>query len=312
MPGPANSTTLAPEGSARHRRSAAAVGLLAALAAALIWGGGSVVSRYLVSHRFDPVDLGLLRYLGCFPIALAMWAVQRDRVSLAISWRRLALLLLLAGPPYHVLVIASYRYATAGEGAIFITGLMQTCSLVLPYVLAGMRPLPSALGGTALAVGGLLAFAIGDDAQLLIMPAGLLMFVIAALGWALLSYLVRLWAIDPLRLTNTLAMWSPLFLPVYGLSRPSSVLSGPINEALLQLLYHGVLVAYGATLLFFIAVRRIGIAVASVSQALAPCIAMLFGALLLGEWPTPARLAGAAAVVAGVVIASIGALARPQ
>jgi drug/metabolite transporter (DMT)-like permease len=74
------------------------IGLLCGLAAAVTWAGGAIVSRYLVTTRFSAIDLTLLRYLGCFPIALLAVAFDRKRSMPDISWGRLAVLIALAGP----------------------------------------------------------------------------------------------------------------------------------------------------------------------------------------------------------------------
>ncbi len=286
-----------------------ALGMLAGLSAALLWGGGSVVSRHLVSQKLDPMDLALLRYIGCFPIALAALLLFRDRVRLDVSWFRLAILLLLAGPPYHVFVIGGYAHATAGAGALIITGLMQVFSLGVPLLLVGTRPGLAPVIGASLAIFGLGIFSTDMASGFSFTPLGLAIFSIAALGWALLTYYVRLWKIDPLQLTNALALWSPLFLPLYLWFQPAPNFSGPVSETLLQLVYHGILVAYGATLLFFVAVRQLGISTAAVIQALAPGLAAVMGALLLGEMLSPTRLTGIGIVIAGIVVTSVGAKA---
>jgi drug/metabolite transporter (DMT)-like permease len=283
------------------------LGMLAGLAAALLWGGGSVVSRHLVSQKLDPMDLALLRYIGCFPIAAVALLLFRERVRLDVSWFRLGVLLLLAGPPYHVFVIGGYAHATAGAGALIITGLMQVFSLAVPLLLVGTRPGLAPVVGAALAILGLGVFSTDMAAGFSFTPLGLAIFSIAALGWALLTYYVKLWKIDPLQLTNALALWSPLFLPLYLWFQPSPNFSGPISETLLQLVYHGILVAYGATLLFFVAVRHVGISTAAVIQALAPGLAAFMGALLLGEFLSPVRLLGIAIVIAGIIVTSVGA-----
>ncbi len=284
-----------------------ALGMLAGLAAALLWGGGSVVSRHLVSQRLDPLDLALLRYIGCFPIAAVALLLYRERVRLEVSWFRLAVLLLLAGPPYHVFVIGGYAYATAGAGALIITGLMQVFSLAVPLILVAKRPGLAPVVGATLAILGLAVFSTDMAAGFSFTPWGLAVFSIAALGWALLTYYVRLWKIDPLQLTNALALWSPLFLPLYLWCRPGGPdFSGPLSETMLQLVYHGILVAYGATLLFFIAVRHLGISTAAVIQALAPGLAAVMGAALLAELLSATRFLGIVIVIAGIIVTSLG------
>lgn len=280
--------------------------MLAGLAAALLWGGGSVVSRHLVSQKLDPMDLALLRYIGCFPIAAVALYFFRDRVRLDISWFRLGVLLLLAGPPYHVFVIGGYAHATAGAGALIITGLMQVFSLAVPLLLVGTRPGLAPVIGATLAILGLGVFSTDMASGFSFTPVGLAIFSVAALGWALLTYYVKLWKIDPLQLTNALALWSPLFLPLYLLLRPNPDFSGPISETLLQLVYHGMLVAYGATLLFFVAVRHLGISTAAVIQALAPGLAACMGAMLLGEVLSVTRTIGMLIVIAGIIVTSVG------
>lgn len=292
-------------------RSPFALGMIAGLAAALLWGGGSVVSRHLVSQRLDPLDLALLRYIGCFPIAAIALLMFREKVRLDVSWSRLAALLFLAGPPYHVFVIGGYAHATAGAGALIITGLMQVFSLAVPLLLAGTRPKWAAVIGAALAILGLAIFSTDLAAGFSFTPTGLAIFSTAALGWALLTYYVRTWKIDALQLTNALALWSPLFLPLYLWFRPTGPdFSGPVSETALQLVYHGILVAYGATLLFFVAVRHVGIPIAAVIQALAPGLAAVMGALILGELLSAPRLAGIVIVIAGIVVTSAGAQIR--
>jgi drug/metabolite transporter (DMT)-like permease len=269
-----------------------AFGMLAGLAAALLWGGGSVVSRHLVAQKLDPMDLALLRYIGCFPIALLALIFFRDRVRLETTWFRLAALLFLAGPPYHVFVIGGYAHATAGAGALIITGLMQVFSLSVPLLLAGTRPGLAPVVGAGLAILGLGVFSTDMAAGFSFTPLGLAIFSIAALGWALLTYYVRLWKIDPLQLTNALALWSPLFLPLYLWFQPSPNFSGPLSETLLQLI--------------FVAVRHLGISTAAVIQALAPGLAAVMGAALLGEFLSPVRLLGIGIVIAGIIVTSTG------
>ena len=69
------------------------LGIAAGMLAALIWGGGAVVSRYLVLNRLDPIDLTFLRYVGCLPIAALLALQAPARAHLALDWWQTALLL---------------------------------------------------------------------------------------------------------------------------------------------------------------------------------------------------------------------------
>ncbi|MCL4766736.1 MAG: DMT family transporter [Hyphomicrobiaceae bacterium] len=277
------------------------LGVICGLMAAAIWGGGAVVSRHLVTTSLDVWDITLLRYAGCFPVALLLVLVLGERVRLAIGWPRVAVQLLLAGPLYHALVVAGYRHATAGSGALLLSGLLPVLALGLTCALAGAPPSRAAAGGITAVLAGLAIFS-GHAGAAGVSPSGVLIFATAALAWALLNECVRRWQVDPLKLTVTLALFSPLFAPVYLLGRPSLGLSAPPADMLLQTAYHGWLVAIGATALFFASVRLAGAPVAAILQTLSPAFSAGLGAAILGEPLELAQVAGLALALVGVLV----------
>lgn len=287
-----------------HRLRDYALGTLAGLTAAVIWGGGAVVSRHLVGSGLAPVDLAVLRYLGCFLVAAAILIarpeLRRDRLPVG----RLAMLLLLAGPPYQLLLLAGYGHATAGGGSLLVSGLLPVFALLLAGFAGQPVPALSRLGA-GLALAGLTVFALGSPLNPSATSLGVLVFAAAASLWAALNHLVARWQIDPLQLTLALAGWSPVFLPLWWLA-PASHLQPSLPDALLQIAYHGILVAFLATWAFFLAVRRLGAGAAGVLQAATPLCAAALGALLLGETLVEAQLAGTAMTVAGIGLAVSG------
>lgn len=281
------------------------IGIICGTLAAILWGGGAVVSRHLVTAQIDPMDMVLLRYAACFPIAVGLLIAFGRRVWLDIPLERLLVLLLLAGPPYHLLLTTGYEQATAGAGSLLVTGLLTVFSLGVPLAFSNSKPSANALSGAALACVGLAVFAAGGSGGT-ITASGFAIFSTAALSWAVLNALIRHWKIDPLRLTVGLALWSPLFLPVYTSIRPWQALSGPAPELLLQFIYQGWLVAFAATLLFFIAIRYAGAPIAAALQALAPGVSSCLGAALLAEPIGHLQIAGLAITILGVMFASGG------
>ncbi len=254
-----------------------------------------------MTSGLDPWDLTLLRYAGCFPVALMLVLVLGERARLTIGWQRLAVLLLLAGPLYHAIVVAGYRHASAGAGALLLSALLPVLALGLSCALAGAWPSRAATGGIAAVLTGLAMF--GADAGTAgVSPSGVLIFAAAALAWALLNECVRRWHVDPLRLTVTLALYSPLFLLFYRIGRPSPGFAGPAAEMLLQVAYHGWLVAIGATALFFASVRLAGAPVAAVVQTLSPVFSAGLGAVVLGEPLLLAQGAGLALTLVGILV----------
>jgi len=285
------------------------LGIAAGMLAALIWGGGAVVSRYLVLNRLDPIDLTFLRYVGCLPIAALLALQAPARAHLALDWWQTALLVLLAGPAYHLLLIYGYQFATAGAGALLVSGLLPILAMTIGAATGGPWPGVRGLSGALLVALGLVVFANPTGpglAAATIEPIGVAVFVIGAMMWALLNHLVRRWRVSPFSLTIALALWSPLFLPFYLAFRPEGGLAAPWHEIVLQVVYHGVLVAFVGTMLFFYAVRLVGSEVAAFLQAAIPAIAATLGAFVLGEWIDFNQAVAIVLTVSGIALASLG------
>lgn len=227
------------------------------------------------------------------------------RLRLEVPWPRLLALLLVGGPPYHMLLLSGYAHATSGAGALLVTGLVPVLGLAVAYLAACETPRWQAAIGAALILAGLTVFG-GLATTASFTPVGLAIFVLAALAWAVLNQLVRAWSVDPLRLTIALAVWAPLFLPFHLLASPVG-LTGlePSPDLALQFVYHGLLVALAATFLFFAAIRLAGPHRTATLLALVPPFATLFGAAFLGEVLTLSEAAGAAIAVCGIVLTSI-------
>ena len=289
------------------RSRAVTLGLAAGIIAAVIWGGGAVVSRYLVLDKFDPVTLTFLRYAGCIPVAIVVALIAPSSARLDLKWGQTAILFLLAGPAYQVLLIFGYRFATAGAGALLVSGLLPVFAILLGAITGGTAPSFRRLSGALLVVLGFVIFANSTGTGRLssvIEPTGVIVFVVAAMMWAVLNYVIALWRVSPLSLTVNLAIWSPLFLPLYIAFRPEDGLNAPWHEIMLQILYHGVLVAFVATILFFTAVRLVGSEVAAFLQAAIPAISVLLGAIFLQEWVDSYQAIAIVITVVGIALAS--------
>lgn len=296
----------------------ALAGVLAGLAASAFWAGGSVVSRsFMVTASVPPEDLALLRYAGAFPAAFALVLLLPRRVRSDIPLSRLLVLLLLAGPLYQALLIWGYRYATAGSGALLVTGMVPVFSLGLALLPFGrVRPVfLSTMAGALLVVVGLLVYALAAPATLAIQPMGIAIFATAAAMWALLNVLVAKWSIEPRRLTIALVLFSPLFLPLWFLQPHATgptpqLFDMPWRDVALQVVVHGWLGAIVATTLFLFCVRATGAPTAAILQAVTPAFAAGFGEIALGEHLLPLQLAGMALVILGMVLATLGVARR--
>lgn len=297
-----------PPSSPRTTVAGLAIGIALGLAAALLWGGAAVVSRHLITTTLPAADLALLRYLGCFPVALAAVSIWRQRLWPRIPAAQMAVLLLLGGPPYHFLVIAGYGFASAGAGSLLVCGLMPLFALALAAALRTQPISGYAIAGVIAACIGLVIFASAGGRTIEVTATGLAIFASAALLWALLNLAVKSWKVDALQLTVALALWSPLFMPLWLLAptEGSSLMAAPLADIVLMVVYHGWLVAFGATLLFFLSVQRLGGPLAGILQTANPAFAAGLGALLLGETLQTGHVLGAAVTVIGIILTIVG------
>ncbi len=295
-------------------RAAQVTGVACGLAAAVIWGGSSVVSRYLITSNFDAVELTFLRYAACFPAALAIYLVWYPRHVNRLDWRKFAVLVLLAGPPFHFLVIAGYAYVPAGLGAVLLAGLLAVFTSGLGLVVRRQAMSVGQVAALGLVLAGLGCLAaqlseVDRDRQV-VGYVGALIFFVAALAWALLNHLVTRWRVEPMGLTIHLALVSPLFVPFYALAPGGTSASASPSAFALQLVYHGLFVALAATFLFFAAVRRLGAEPAAVLLALAPALSVVFGATFLDEPVTAFSAVGVILVLVGFIATLAAARGR--
>jgi drug/metabolite transporter (DMT)-like permease len=292
----------------RRRLVRTSLGIACGLLAATIWGGGAVVSRHLVTAEASPLDLAFWRYAGAFPVACALLLASGRRSWAKWPWYRVIVLLLLAGPPYHLLVIAGYAHAPAGAGSLVISGLLPVFALILLAVSERhVAKLPAQLCAAAciLAGIGLIGFGAIPHSATDISLGGVAIFTFAAGAWALLNHLVQRWGLEPIDLTLFLACSAPLFLPAYWISTGAPFPRIPLQDAALQLTYHGILVGIAATYLFFASIQRAGAPIAGGLQALAPAFAVIFGIMLLSE-----QISGKVALATALIVFGIFLTAR--
>ena len=241
------------------------MGLLCGLAAAAIWGGGSAVSRHLVTSGLGPADLTLLRYVGCFPVALVALFLMGDRICIGVAWRHLAVLLILGGPLYHANVVAGYQYTSAGGGALLMSGLLPVFAIGLHWIVTSTTPPRTKVIGTIAVLAGLVWFGLGAGS--ILSPAGVVLFAIAAAAWAALNELVRGWQVDASAYSITGSLRSA-FAPLYLLTGSGEVLASRGSAASNRLSrMAGRHWCNGAV---FLAVRLAGTEIAAVLQAASP------------------------------------------
>ncbi len=264
------------------------VGTLAAVSASVssypVYGGQAV--RYILA-------------------ALILFAVAHARGHglVRLTGREWAYLLGLAATgivAFNVFVVEGTRYASAA----FIGTIVGTVPVVLAVIgplAAGKRPSPRVLIGALVVVGGAtLATGLGTGT-----PRGIL-FSVGALACEVcfsmlaLPLLPKLGAIRVSAYAGAASV--PMLLVLGFATAGTDALRMPTMPEALGLTYLAVIVSAGAFLLWYSALSTLGADRAGLFAGCLPIGAIVTAALLGQGLPAVAELAGAAVVIAGVLI----------
>jgi drug/metabolite transporter (DMT)-like permease len=280
--------------------------LAGAIVAVLLWAGYYLITRFGLARALTVDDLVAARYV--VPGALLLPVAWRLGVSKhgigGLGWWRIVALTATGGLQFGWFVTAGLQFAPAAQATIFTSAGVPLFVVMLAWPF--LRELPTwgqvfgvgmIVAGDALVVSKGLA-AGGGELQ------GQVMFVLAGLGWAVYTLLVRRWRVDGLVATTVISVGSgAVFLPYYLLFGATHLSGASAVELVLQVFYMGALVGVGATLAYTAAVKVLGAQRAALTTALVPACATLLGIPLLGETPTIAETAGVIAVTLGMPFA---------
>lgn len=285
--------------------------------AALIWAGQPVVSKFGYHAGITAVDQTFLRYTTSGLLLLPFIIRRCGRNAFGLGWRRAAVLMLAAGPLYSLILIGGLAWAPASHSALIYPALTPVFGALLMKRLAGRSehiPLP----GLVLLVGGVVIIGLANmlrhDAQPIPHAwRGDLLFVLAALVWAVYLLLVRRWKADPFAAVGIVQMSAALYVLPYLAWKGFHIFHADWGQLTLQALYLGVGVSIGAVTLINLAVRELG-AKASMFTALVPPFGVGLAVGLLGESATLPLLLGTSCIAAGLawsLIAKVRSVAPP-
>jgi drug/metabolite transporter (DMT)-like permease len=284
-------------------------GYCALAAAASIWGGMYVVSKYALDY-IPPFTLLWLRYVTALGVLYPL-AARQQKSPLTRHDHRAFLLVGSVGYVVSVgLQFIGTRLSSAHNGAI-ITSASPAFILLFAWLMLGERLTARKLLSVMLATAGVLVVvgwdsgtAGGGNALF-----GNLALIGAAVTWALLSVLARKFSasLSPLVITAGAVFWAAImttplmlvewrFLPVRGLDIP--LLWGAV-------LYLGVVATAGAFYLWNKGLSLVEAGSGSVFFFLQPVVGALLGWLVLGEHLTASFFTGGGVILLAVLIASL-------
>jgi len=284
------------------RLPASAVGAAALVAAA--WGFNFVVIKVGVS-AVPPLMLAALRFL--FSALPAAFFVKKP----AVPMRRLAAYGLLLGVgEFGFLFTAIKLGAPSGLSSILLQSQAFLTAVIAAATLGERLTAPS-VAGMAVAAAGLAVFAFAPGAGGMTLPL-LGMVLLAALGWALANVEARkMKGADALGLM----VWSSLFSPL-PLAALSLAIEGP--QAVGAAFVHVELLTLGALAYLVILstlfgygvwnglIIRYGAARIAPFSLMVPVFGVVSAALVLGETFDLRDAAGAALILAGLLVHALG------
>lgn len=280
------------------------IGLLAALAAALIGSGWQIASRHGVTTHLGPLELAVLRYgipalvllplllrTGLFPAGLPRWG--------------LGVLVMGGGLPFGLLVLAGAQWAPAAHMGVFMAGSVPLFTALGAWLAHGERIGGLRLGGLLLIGGGMAVFGASGFAGAAHTWRGDLLFMLAAMVWAMYTLAFRGSGLTPWQGAAVVNTWSVLLLsPLLLAFGAPRLLSAPWTDVAWQALGQGVLAGLLGLVTYMVAIAKLGAGRASLSAALVPISTALGAAWLLGEPLGAGTLAACALVACGVALAS--------
>ena len=285
------------------------LGYTALAAAASIWGGMYVVSKYALDF-IPPFTLLWLRYVTALCVLYPL-AARQHTAPLTRADHRIFLSIGLVGYVVSVgLQFIGTRLSSAHNGAI-ITSASPAFILLFAWLMLGERLTTRKLCSVLLATVGVIIVvgwdsgATGGGGVLL----GNLALIGAAVTWALLSVMARKFSasLSPLVITAGAVFWAAImttplmvvewrFIPVRGMDNPLLWVA---------VLYLGVVATAGAFYFWNKGLSLVEAGTGSVFFFLQPVVGAVLGWLLLGEQLTRSFFIGGGVILLAVLIASL-------
>jgi drug/metabolite transporter (DMT)-like permease len=286
-----------------------AVGLLAAGIGALY----TVFARWGIVHGLQAPDLTVLRFgvAGLVTLPVLLWAWRRNAAQLTQRWR--AVVALLAGTPFGLLMFGALQFAPPSHAAVFPFAAMSVMGLLLSAMALGDRITARKGLGIAVVLAGLVLLS-GVEASSFTGRAALgdAMFIAAGTLWAGFGILLRQHRLDPLLATAVVSFSALItYVPVYLLATGGARLLAATPAVLwIEVLVQGLIAGAGTLFTYAKMVALLGPSRAAIFPALAPGLAALMAWPVLGHVPTAAETAGLVIVMAGLVLAVTSGLRR--
>ena len=307
-----NQTNSMAESVERHRRTSLSEGYAAVFATVFIWSTPSLFMYYL-NRYYDPWAQNFYRYfVAC--LAIAPLLIYRARRGAPVfDWRAVTMCLVpcLPNVVHQVTQVVALFYMGPGVYTIFTrASVIFTALLALAFFPEERRVIRQwqfQVGTLLGLVGafGVIWFQPGRETEHMKLP-GLFIAFTATFCWALYGVLIKRpsMQLGPIRSFGLVSLiTSILLLP---LTFAFGKIGAPLHAGAhvnLVLIVSAVTCITLAHVLYYVAIREIGVALAQTLQLLCPALALGLSAWIYGERLTHAQLWSAAILLLGAFLA---------
>jgi len=298
---PDSARLISPQGPSRQTLL---IGAASALGAILIWAGWIVATRH-AAQTLDISIVALLRYGIPAVVLMPLW-LRVGLVPPGVSNRVLVAMVAGAGTPFLLAAAFGMRFAPAAEVGPLLPGTMPLFVALLAGLfyreqMSGLRKAGFALIAAGIAVIVLPQLVVGTFSE----APGHVLILASALLWAIYTIALRRSGLSAYDATALISIWSAITLLPFGVMPLIEALQhGRGPEIAVQALVQGVLSGIVATILFAIAILRLGPSRAAAFAALLPALVAILAIPVLGEIPDALAVAGILAASFGVAFAS--------
>jgi drug/metabolite transporter (DMT)-like permease len=274
-------------------------------ATVVIWAFNVTVTRYVLTHGFQPLAYGAIRYGAAALLAVVVTLVLEH--SLRVSGRRTLMLIGLAAG-FLLINQVSFVYALKLSSATTVALIMGTTPIFTAIVasIVGLERLTRGFWfATAVGFAGVALVALGSSGDLSADLGGDLLALSLAASWACYSVLIAplMRRYSPFRISAVVL--SVMCLPFLAIS--SHQLADQDYASLSTLVW--VCLAFAivgplflTNILWFTAVHRVGPSRATLFANVQPFVAAIFAAVILSEHLSWIQWLGGATILAGIVL----------
>lgn len=275
-----------------------------------IWGFQQVTIKVAIEGVSPVLQSGIRSAVGL--ALLTLWALWRRQALFAADGTlRMGLLVGALFSLEFIFIYAGLAHTTASRMIVFLYTAPCFTVLGLHWFVPGERLGPRHFAGVALAFAGLALGFLGDGGTAADTFLGDLFGLLAAIGWAATTVLIRASGLSRISATKVLwyqlAVSAAIMLPLSPMLGESGItdVAALTTPVLLALAYQGVIVAFASYLAWFWLLQRYLVGRLMVFSFLTPIFGVAFGVLFLNDPLTASFLFAAGCVAAGIVLVNL-------